>query len=322
MAEFPQPKLVVSRCLGFEACRWNGEMIRDEFTEKLGPFVEFQPVCPEKEIGLGIPRKPVRLVDSAGRVRLMQLETGRDCTDEMKKFGDSFLAELKDVDGFLLKSRSPSCGPVDVKIYTGMQRGAMSRRGRGMFGDMVLTRFPDAAVEHEGRVHNFSIREHFLTKLFCLARFRQVKAQGSMRALVAFQGAHKLLLMAYSQQAMRKLGSIAANLDKLPPVQVLAAYEPILKKAFARGAAFTSHINVLMHAMGYFKHDLNEREKAHFLDTLERYRAGKAPLSTLLTVLGVWIARWGQDYLEGQVYFNPYPLDLFEISDSGKGRNY
>jgi uncharacterized protein YbgA (DUF1722 family) len=77
-----------------------------------------------------------------------------------------------------------------------------------------------------------------------------------------------------------------------------------------------------MHAMGYFKHDLKEREKAHFLDTLERYRAGKAPLSTLLAILGVWIARWGQDYLEGQVYFNPYPLELFEISDSGKGRNY
>jgi uncharacterized protein YbgA (DUF1722 family)/uncharacterized protein YbbK (DUF523 family) len=322
MEKLPRPRVVVSKCLGFEACRWNGDMIRDEFTEKLAPFVDFQPVCPEMEIGLGVPRKPVRLVDSSGAIRMVQLDTGLDCTDDMQAFGDSFLNGLKEVDGFLLKGRSPSCGPVDVKIYTGTQKGAMSRRGQGMFGDMVLARFPGAAVEHEGRVHNFSIREHFLTKLFCLARFRAVKANGGMGELVKFQAAHKLLLMAYNQEAMRKLGRIVANPDQLPPVRVLAAYEPILNKALARIAAYTSHINVLMHAMGYFKHDLNEREKSHFLDSLERYRAGKAPLSTLLALLGVWIARWGQDYLESQIYFNPYPLELFEITDSGKGRDY
>lgn len=322
MIQFPRPKVVVSKCLGFEPCRWNSEIIRDEFTQKLASFVDFQPVCPEKEIGLGVPRKPVRLVEKSGRVRLMQLETMRDCSEDMQTFCDGFLEGLDEIDGFLLKGRSPSCGPVDVKIYAGMQKGAASRRGKGVFGEMILNQYPDAAVEHEGRVHNFSIREHYLTKLFCLARFREVKAEGSMGALVAFQAAHKLLLMAYNQSAMRKLGRLVANPDKLPVNQVLAQYEPTLKKALARGAAFTSHINVLMHAMGYFKNELNEREKAHFLDTLERYRAGKAPLSTLLAVIGVWTARWEQDYLENQVYFNPYPLDLFEISDSGKGRNY
>lgn len=322
MIQFPKPKVVVSKCLGFEACRWNGEIIRDEFTQKLAAFVDFQPVCPEKEIGLGVPRKPVRLVEKDGQVRLVQLETQRDCTEYMRAFCDGFLGGLDEVDGFLLKGRSPSCGPVDVKIYAGMQKGAASRRGKGMFGEMILAKYPDAAVEHEGRMHNFSIREHYLTKLFCLARFREIKTKGSMGALVAFQAAHKLLLMAYNQSAMRKLGRLVANPDKLPVSQVLAQYEPTLKKALARGAAFTSHINVLMHAMGYFKNELNQREKAHFLYTLERYRAGKAPLSALLAVIGVWIARWKQDYLESQVYFNPYPLDLFEISDSGKGRNY
>ncbi len=322
MTHFPRPKIVVSKCLGFEACRWNGEVINDELTKKLASFVEFLPVCPEKEIGLGVPRKPVRLVETEGRIKLVQLETGRDCTQEMQSFCESFLGGLAEVDGFLLKGRSPSCGPVDVKIYSGTQKGAASRRGRGMFGDLVLNTYPDAAVEHEGRVHNFSIREHFLTKLFCLARFREVKAKGAIGALVGFHAAHKLLLMAYNQQAMRQLGRLVANTERLPLGQVLATYESGLKKALARGAAYTSHINVLMHAMGYFKNQLNEREKAHFLDMLERFRGGKAPLSTLLAVLGGWIARWGQDYLASQVYLNPYPLELFEISDSGKGRDY
>lgn len=322
MKEFPRPKVVVSRCLGFEACRWNGDIINDEFTQKLAAFVEFIPVCPEKEIGLGVPRKPVRLVDTAEGVRLLQLEAQRDCTDDMLTFCEAFLDKSGEVEGFLLKGRSPSCGPVDVKIYAGMQKGAQSRRGPGMFGDMILRKYPDAAVEHEGRVHNFSIREHFLTKLFCLGRFREVKLQKSMRNLVAFQASHKLLLMAYNQSAMRELGRLVANPEKLPVEQVLATYEPLLKKALARGAPYTSHINVLMHAMGYFKNELKQQEKAHFLDTLERYRAGKAPLTTLLAMLGSWNARWHHGYLEDQVYFNPYPLDLFEISDSGKGRNY
>ena len=320
--KFPRPKVVVSKCLDFEACRWNGDIIRDEFTQRLASFVDYQPVCPEMEIGLGVPRKPVRLVDKDGRIRMVQLETQRDCTNDMLLFCKSFLGALGETDGFLLKGRSPSCGPVDVKIYAGLQKGAASRRGKGMFGEMIQNSYPDAAIEHEGRVHNFSIREHFLTKLFSLARFRRVKDQGSMGALVDFHAAHKLLLMAYNQAAMRKLGKLAANPDKLPAEQIINEYDMLFKKALARRASHNSHINVLMHAMGYFKKVLNEREKAHFLDTLERYRAGKAPLSALLAVIEVWIARWGQEYLEEQVYFSPYPLDLFEISDSGKGRDY
>lgn len=322
MIEFPRPKVVVSRCLGFEACRWNGEIIRDAFTEKLASFVDFQTVCPEKEIGLGVPRKPVRLLDSVDGVRMMQQETQRDCTEDMRMFCHDYLQRLTDTDGFLLKGRSPSCGPVDVKIYAGMQKGAASRRGKGIFAEMISNRYPDAAIEHEGRMRNFSIREHFLTKLFCLARFREVKTQGSMKALIAFQASHKLLFMAYNQATMRMLGRLVANPDNLPVGKVLEAYEPLLKKALARGAAKTSHINALTHAMGYFKKELKPREKAHFLDTLERYRKAKAPLNTLLTMLGSWNARWRHDYLDNQVYFNPYPLDLFEISDSGKGRDY
>lgn len=321
MTEFPRPKLVVSKCLGFEACRWNGDIIDDEFVAKLKRLADFLPVCPEMEIGLGAPRKPLRLVDFADGPHLLQWDTGRDCTGEMRAFCAAFLDSLPQVEGFLLKGRSPSCGPVDVKIYAGAAKGAASRRGRGMFGQAVAARFPDAALEHEGRVRNFAIREHFLTKLFCLARFRDVKAAGTMKGLIAFHAAHKLLLMAYSQQAMRQLGRLAANPDKLAPARVLSAYETGLQRALARNAAFTSHINVLMHAMGYFKNELNSREKAHFLDLLERYRAGRAPLSALLAVLGVWIARWERDYLAGQVYFNPYPLELIEISDSGKGRD-
>ena len=69
-----RPRIVVSRCLGFDACRWNAEMIRDEFVESLQSHVDFVTFCPECEIGLGVPRRPIRLVAPDGSPRKEPLE--------------------------------------------------------------------------------------------------------------------------------------------------------------------------------------------------------------------------------------------------------
>jgi len=62
MEHFPKPVVVISKCLGFEHCRYDGEMIDAPFVDKLKAHVLFFPVCPEVEIGLGVPRKPIRIV--------------------------------------------------------------------------------------------------------------------------------------------------------------------------------------------------------------------------------------------------------------------
>lgn len=124
-----RPEVVVSKCLGFDACRWNGETVREDFVEMLGPWVRWHPVCPEVAMGLGVPREPIRVVEQKGAPRLVQPATGRDYTEAMEKFSAAHLDGLGPVDGFLLKNRSPSCGPLDVKIYTSLKPGASSRRG-------------------------------------------------------------------------------------------------------------------------------------------------------------------------------------------------
>ena len=322
MPVYARPRVVVSRCLGFAPCRWNGETISDELVPRLGRFVEYLPVCPELEMGLGAPRRPVRLVEQKGQVRLLQPDTGRDCTQQMQEFTHRHLAGLRDIDGFLFKGRSPSCGPTDVKIFEGPEKGARARKGRGLFAAAALMAFPQAAVEHEGRVRSFSIREHFLTKLFTMAAFAQVRAHGRMGPLVEFHSAHKLLLMGYHQTGMRVLGRLVANPEHLPMGQVLAAYGQGLGQALARSPRRPAQINVLMHGMGYFKKQLNAKEKTYFQEMLEDYRAGKAPLSLLQALLRAWIARFYQGYLAGQSFFAPYPPELVDISDSGKGRDY
>ena len=169
---------------------------------------------PEVEIGLGTPRAPVRVVSSGEGFKLIQPASGLDVSEKMREFSRGFLDGLKQVDGFILKNRSPSCGFTDVKVYAGPEKGAAIGRAAGFFGGAVLEKFGDRAVEDEGRLLNLNIREHFLTRVFVFARFRSLQQSVSMHDLVHFHATNKLLLMAYSQTKLRELGRIVANADR------------------------------------------------------------------------------------------------------------
>ncbi len=322
MRTFPRPWVVVSKCLGFAPCRYNGVTIPDDFVARLGDYVTYVHVCPEVEIGLGVPRDPIRVVLVDGEPRLLQPATGADVTEKMRAFTGAFFESLEDVDGFILKGRSPSCGIKDVRRYRGTERGAASdKKGRGFFGGAVLDRYGHLPVEEEGRLTNFTIREHFLTALFTMADFRQVKAAGTMGELVRFHSDNKLLFMAYNEKELRVMGPIVANHEKKPPLEVIANYEAHLWQALAQPPRRTTAINVLMHALGYFSEDLSSEEKTYFLDALEKYRAKKVPLSVPISLIGAWIVRFQEPYLARQTFFAPYPESLVTISDSGKGRD-
>ncbi len=320
MSDWPKPVVVLSRCLELEPVRYNGQVIPYEFVRELEPWVTYVPVCPELEIGLGVPRDPIRIVAVGGEARLVQPDTGRDVTEAMRGFADEFLVELGEVDGFILKNRSPSCGINDVKTYQGFEKSASATRGAGFFGGRVLELYPGLAVEDEGRLRNYTIREHFLTKLFALARFRTVKASWAMGELVRFHAENKMLLMAYNQKELRALGRIVANHDKLPVAEVMAAYERGFQAALARVPRYTSVINVLEHAAGYFSKQLNRSEKAYYRSALERYRNRRVPVSAVSSILRAWIVRFEEEYLLPQTFFEPYPEALVSLSDSGKGR--
>ncbi len=321
MDTLARPTIVVSKCLGFAACRYNGLGVSSDVVNALMPHVDFVPVCAEMEIGLGVPREPIRVAQGPGGLRLLQPSTGADVTDRMKRFAASYLDSLAIVDGFILKSRSPSCGVRDVKVFRGVEKEAAVGKGSGFFGAAVVEKFPGHPVEDEGRLLNFRIREHFLTSLYALTRFRAARARLAMRDLVDYQARNKLLLMSYSQKEMRLLGKIVANSEKKAMPAVFDEYEAHLRAALAKPPKYVSNINVLMHAMGYFKDGLTPPEKAHFIASLEKYRAGKIPLSATIAIVNAWLARFGSDYLKQQTYFEPYPEELVEITDSGKGRD-
>jgi uncharacterized protein YbgA (DUF1722 family)/uncharacterized protein YbbK (DUF523 family) len=320
MGKWARPTVVLSRCLEYEPVRYNAQVIPYDFVRQLEPWVTFLPVCPELEIGLGVPRDPVRIVAIDGEARLIQPTTDRDVTDEMNQFSQRFLASLDDVDGFLLKNRSPSCGISDVKVYQGLSDSASSTRGPGVFAGHVLERFPGLAIEDEGRLRNYRIREHFLTRLFSLASLRQVRTAGSMKDIVRFHAENKFTLMAYSQKELRRLGRIVANPDRRPFAELIDDYATHFQAALSRLPRSPSMVNVFQHASGYFSKQLTRKEKGLLESTIARYRVKQTPAAAVTAILRAWIARFEQDYLGSQTFFEPYPPDLMSVSDSGKGR--
>jgi len=313
-----KPRLVVSRCLGFEACRYNGQMLADELIERLKPHAEIITVCPEADIGLGTPRAPVRLARQEGEIIMIQPSTGKDVSHSMHAYNQAKIAELSDIDGFILKGRSPSCGPAGVKVYASSEQGAMADKGVGLFAQAAQEHFPSAAIEDEGRLKNFHLREAFLMRLFALARLRQLIAEPSVAGLTTFHARHKLLMMCFHQEMMRQCGRIASNSDGLPLAEMVQNYAGIFRETLARQPRQSNIINALYHGFGWLSEGLSATEKKLFLDAMEEYRDDRVTLATILHLLKSYVARFAHDYLGSQHFLEPYPRDLFDLSDSGR----
>ncbi len=323
MRVFARPIVVVSKCIEFEPVRWDGRIISSDFVKQLKDHVDFVPVCPEVEIGLGIPREPLRIVKKEGNLHLIQPATGLDLTQQMESFSKRFLDSLSDVDGFILKSKSPSSAIKDARIYPSEKRVAATGHGPGIFGKAILEKFSNKAIEDEKRLLNERIREHFLTKLYTIADFRKVKKAVNGNALVDFQGRNKLLLTAYSQIQLHVMGRLVAERKRKPLIETLLEYEEHLSAALKRPPKTGSNCNVLTKAAGYFTSKLTHKEKAFFLDLVEKHRSGLQPLSAPLGILRSWIIRFNEDYLNQQTFFEPFPEKLRIIgSEKSEEKDY
>ena len=312
MGKLARPLVVVSKCIEFEPVRWNAQMISSDLVRKLEPHAKFIPVCPEVEIGLGVPRETLRIVSRNGELRLAQPATGFDFTDKMESFVDRFLVSLDEIDGFIFKSGSPTCAFKDAKVYSNARQLVPISRIPGFFGRAVLAKFPDLAIEDERRLSNFRIREHFLTKLYALASFREAKNSHSMNEVVKFHSNNKLLLTAYSQRELTVLGRVIADQKNRPPEEIVRTYQKHLFKALKHPPPRGSNINVMTKVMGYFSERVSKQEKAFFLASVEKYKAGRLPSSAVRDVLKAWTVRFGEDYLMEQTFLKPYLEELMD----------
>ncbi|WZL81954.1 DUF523 and DUF1722 domain-containing protein [Vallitaleaceae bacterium 9-2] len=317
-----KPTVFLSRCIEHGYCRYDGSQISSVFIKKLEPYVNYITACPEVEIGLPIPREAIRIIKPEATEILVSSQTGVDVTEKMQRYAARRVEQLKGerIHGFILKSRSPSCGIKDVKTYKTFGKApSTGDKTTGFFGRAVLEGFEDYPIEDEGRLMNYHLREHFLTQIYTFLAFDEVRDKMTMKALIDFHTKNKYLLMAYHQMHQKTLGKIVANHENKKTHEVIEAYETLLRKSLEKPLRRGTNINMLMHLFGYFKKELTSTEKAYFLDTLEKYHMKKIPFSVPIAIIHAWVVRFDEKYLKYQTIFEPYPAEILDVSDSGKG---
>ena len=305
-------RLGVSACLLGQEVRYDGGHKRDAFlTDVLGAFVEWVPVCPEVEVGLGVPRPPIRLVGTPAAPRLVVEKTGEDLTARMRRWASGRIGELEalGLHGYVLKRGSPSCGLVRVRVYG--EDGSPGRVGRGVFAAALTEALPLLPVEEEGRLTDAGIRESFIERVFAAARWQAFTAsRPRVRDLVAFHTAHKFAVLAHSPRDYTVLGRLVAGAGPRLAAETLATYGTRFMQALAVRATRARHVNVLQHLAGFLKRELSDDERAELVEVIAEYRRELVPLVVPLTLLKHHVRRLGIAYLADQVYLSPHPKEL------------
>ena len=305
-------KLGISSCLLGLKVRYDGGHKLDHFlVDTLGKFVEWVPVCPEVESGLSVPREAMRLVGNPESPRLVTMHTGVDHTGLLTAWTQRKLSELKNAGlcGFIFKSRSPSSGIRNVKIYN--ENGGLSGRGAGIFGEAFIERFPLLPADDEGRLNDPAIRENFIERVFVFKRWLELLERGlTAGSLVTFHSDHKLLILSHSTDHYRSLGSLVAHARQHPQKELGARYIATLMEGLRRISTPAKNTNVLHHIMGYFKKKISPGEKKELLEVIGSYREGMIPLIVPVVLLNHYVRLFEVPYLRRQYYLNPHPLEL------------
>jgi uncharacterized protein YbgA (DUF1722 family)/uncharacterized protein YbbK (DUF523 family) len=307
-----KPRVGISACLLGQKVRYDGSDKRDHFlTDTFGLHVEWVPVCPEVEVGMGVPREPVRLVSDPAAPRMIAERSGRDWTRAMNYYAHrraSALTQLN-LSGYVFKKDSPSCGVERVRVYN--LKGVPARQGRGLFAAALMRQLPLLPVEEEGRLNDPVLRENFVERVFAYHRWQQLAGRRrSIASLVDFHTRHKFLLLAHSERHYRKLGRMVAEVKQSPITGAYEEYGHLFMAALAIHATVKKHCNVLNHIMGYFSKELSPSERKELLALIVDSRRKLAPLIVPLTLVRHYVNKYRVAYLQDQVYLQPSPKEL------------
>jgi uncharacterized protein YbgA (DUF1722 family)/uncharacterized protein YbbK (DUF523 family) len=309
-------KIGVSSCLLGAEVRYNGGHKRNDFlVETFGSFVEFVSVCPEVEVGLGVPRETLRLVRNGSAndtaLKLIANSTGNDFTDAMNSYAQRRVAALGrlGLSGYVLKKESPSCGMERVRVYG--PSGIPTRDGSGLFAAALMRRYPSLPVEEEGRLNDPHLRENFIERVFAYRRLRSfLSSRWTLGGLVQFHTAHKLTLMAHSPKAYNELGHFVADAKRERRRSIPERYQVEFMEALKKLATTARHSNVLQHMLGYLRPHLDQPSRDELVTLIEDYRNRLVPLIAPITLFRHYVRKFDIAYLRGQVYLEPHPKEL------------
>ena len=302
----------ISACLLGDKVRWDGGHKRDRYiTDILGAYFSFVPVCPEVEVGMGVPRESVRLAGHVSSPRMVGNKTGRDWTNRMREYLAERVKQLEkhNFSGFILKKDSPSCGMERVRVY--QDSGIPLKRGRGFFGGALADHFDNLPVEEEGRLNDPALRENFIVRVFAYSRLQNLfEGKFNRGDIVQFHSMHKHLLLAQSPEHYKILGRIVAQIKRYRPENFREKYIETFMQALSIKSTIRKNVNVMHHIVGFLKPHLDRKAKADIIEVIENYRSALVPLIVPLTLIKHYVKLYDIEYIKDQVYLDPHPEEL------------
>lgn len=303
--------LGISSCLLGQRVRYDGGHKGNSYiTQTLGEYFEFRPFCPELEIGLGVPRKPIRLSRAgSNEIRCISVEdAGHDFTPALRACADQQRSWQQQLCGYILKKDSPSCGMERVKVWDDVMP---VRAGTGIYAQRLMQNFPHLPVEEEGRLGDAILRENFIQRVFALRRWHKMLQQGlTVAAMIDFHARHKLVIMSHDQSQYRALGQLVAQTTRENLAERADAYLLQFMQALRIRATRGNHVNVLQHIQGYLKTDLDADDKQELVHAITNYRLGLLPLIVPITLLNHYFRKYPNSYIANSWYMIPYPTEL------------
>ncbi len=311
-----RPLLGISACLNGEEVRYDGASRRFKQRKALEEFVDFQPYCPEVAIGLGVPRKTLRLVGDIAAPNIVEGSGEQDVTDRLQSCADTVADSLENNDavtGFIVCKGSPSCGMEAVKRYNSAG-DMLGHDARGVFTAQLMRRIPTLPVEEDGRLNDKGLMENFLTRIHVVARWKKMLSTGLTAAsLLTFHREHKFLLLAHNQEVYRELGRTLADLSKGQEQEISAAYFERAMGALRTVPTLGQHTNVLMHLQGYVKDNLSAEERSELAGVILDYNNGQLPRQSALILLKHHLLNCPNEYAQSQHYLDPFPKKMLQL---------
>ena len=306
-------KIGVSSCLIGEKVRWNGDHKQNHYVrEVLAKYFEYVSVCPEMEVGMGVPRETVALYGNLENSRMISKKTQTDWTIPMKSYIKTRISSLAldNLCGYIFKNKSPSCGLGRIPVYAEFGSNKV-RHGMGMFANEFTEYYPLIPTEDEGRLNDPKIRENFIVKVFSFYRLQNLLNKDfSIGGLVRFHTQQKFLLLAHSRKHYDLLGQLVAKSKSYSKKAVKENYASTFMKAFSFKSTPKKNTDVLLHMMGFLKKLLSKSEKEDILNTIQDYRKELLPLIVPVTLIRHQVIKYDIDYLKNQAYLNPHPKEL------------
>jgi uncharacterized protein YbbK (DUF523 family)/uncharacterized protein YbgA (DUF1722 family) len=300
-------RIGISQCLLGDQVRYDGGEKKSSFaTELLGEVFALVPVCPEVGAGMGIPREPVKLVAAEDGARMVGAESGADRTQAMESFSIRKMEDLAEANlrGFILKSRSPSCG-MDVVVE------GTAESQPGLFAKALTSRFPALPVVEETDLEDPALRQNFVERVFAFDRQNKFfSGERSVGQLVMSHAQTKLQLDVRGADLHAGVAEVFKRAPELSYAQLSDEYLARFMQALRVPATVSGHFTVMKTVFDGMKKTLEPAVQKELARSLQDYRLGNVPLAAPLMLLRHYVRVLEHPRFNQQTYLEPEPKEL------------